>query len=614
MQKPTYTGLPFAAPFGKPAIFKIEAFATPPVSYPLLRAGPGVVWASFDFGDGTVETVSTASYTPGDTLEHTYASPGSYVLRVEVAVGTPRPLAPLNTSGSERVFANWQKFSWPVQVVLPVGSLSPESTTLDFTASVHGTLSLERGTRHAILPVPQLSSFDSYGSSQGSSGGSSGDGPFSGFGGTGPFMRALSAFARLIQQDFAFGFGRIPVPSACIERLMQVQCTGESLLLGTSTGLQSDLTILEEHFRQAMAGACGDRSSALAAVASDVNAINTLYTDLNSLQRANLTGGDILIAGDRSIQAAEVQQWYEYKTSAVADEQLLLDMTVGEQRRYEGAYERSLPSPDMSAVWQWSTVQQVLTAIGSFYGVYLNMADGYDLNTAQILITAVPGGQSVSVRITDNIHRFWVQVLVALGGEGDSITYADLANDGERFKGRVGTHALCRVVGVINNDTTATELPAVYDVARVEAALDPQAFLKAPSLNSIDQLTQGLIEEGKVTPLDSFVGPATLKFITSTGTEVQMTASSFGSSSDAGQQSIGAVAVAPRAVKLPQTSDEWASMTPHAVWALHASKSDELSPTGVDAARASSSLAAVLYGMAGNQIPSLGLLLSMTRG
>lgn len=200
-----------------PTTTLVIPFATPlsfaPLDFVRVPENATTVEVEFNFGDGTTGSSAGAP----DTLpavSKTYAAPGRYTLRIQVRADTTL----------------WQRYQWPVQVACGADDFAPSTSTFDFLAAVHAALELPGGRRQLVVPLPAASSIG-YGSYPSTGGGT----PPS----TDAFTEGVTALARVFQQSFALGFGRIRVPQESVERAVYTHLGNDLLAYGTSSCLQS---------------------------------------------------------------------------------------------------------------------------------------------------------------------------------------------------------------------------------------------------------------------------------------------------------------------------------------------------------------------------------------
>ena len=481
------------------------------------------VEVEFDFGDGTTGSVSG---TPGGLapLTKTYEVPGYFTLRVQVRADTTL----------------WQRFQWAVQVACRASDFAPGPGNLEFLAAVHASLNLPGGRRQLLVPLPAASSqgYGSYG--------------YGGAGGTPPsaeaFTNGVTALARVFQQSFALGFGRVPIPPHSVDRAVYAHLANDLLAYGTSSCLQSDISLLEGALRDVMQGP--SRTDAMAAVKSSVDALSTLYSDIRSLGRLSITPGDVLIVGDRSIQLGDVESWYAYATTSVDEDTKVLDLSTREWRQLNREFDRALPKPDWASTWYWEATQAIAQSISALY-TGMGLAD--DAWRARAFLLAGCDDGLCSLRIHDDDLQFWVQVSAAPSGPAGHLTLREMGDDRVvQAPPEHATHVSVRAVGVRGLDTgPCTDLAYLFDARRIESSLDGGKFAKNPTLLSIPAEIAILDEVGTNPTARVVHGDGSVAISVDTSAVVALT--------------IGRPAMA-----LPNGRDTWSALTPHALLSVFA--------------------------------------------
>jgi len=496
--------------------------------------------ATFDFGLGNIWHINStdAPTDPQWSIKPTFGTVQRLTLRLLLEWGD-------ETTGIVR-----ERLSWPVQIGCPANEFH-RTSSMPFIAVAQGTFQLPVGTRQALMPLIPTTSIGSSGGPGGTSGLPMGSGIPGGSGppsGGGPltstvFASALDALTRRLQQAFAVGFGRLPVPTAELERAICVQLQAESLVYGTSGEFQSDLSTVEYKWRQFLEDP--RRADALEAMAYTMRSIATLYPDLRELGRANLVGGDFLVPGPHTINWNDVAAWCIYASGSVDDSLKLGVLPLKDWSVHQGNFDRNLPTFDREAAWRFYVVYQVMQAIIAFYGVTGMPGSAADAN---ILITAAPGVEAYSVRIFDATNQFWLQVTLAEVDSNGHIELGDLNADGQAAAKAGGGYVAARSVGVVG--LSGNSMPPIFDVASVTAALDGSAFCNVPTVSSMD--TSG------VSVYQDTTGVQITRAIAADGTSLV----------GADNSRIAVMTIATHAVPLPDGKDSWSNMMPHALLAL----------------------------------------------
>ncbi|MCB9737980.1 MAG: PKD domain-containing protein [Deltaproteobacteria bacterium] len=480
------------------------------------------VEVDYDFGDGTT---GSSTGTPGTlpTVNKTYDAPGRYTLRIQVRADTTL----------------WQRYQWPVQVACSADDFAPSTSTFDFLAAVHASLELPGGRRQLVVPLPAASSIG-YGSY-----------PSAG-GGTPPsadaFSEGVVALARVFQQSFALGFGRIRVPRASVDRAVYAHLGNDLLAYGTSSCLQSDISLLESALRDVMQGP--SRTDAMAAVKSSVDALSTLYSDIRTLGRLSITAGDVLISGSRSILLGDVESWYAYATTAVDEDTEVQYLTTRQWRQLNQEFDRALPAPNWASAWYWEANQAIAQAVIALYAA-MGVPEAA-VGARAFLLTGCDDALC-SLRIYDEDLQFWAQVSAAPTGPGGHLTLREL---GEERSARPApehpSHVAVRAVGVRGLDSgPCTDLAYLFDATRIEASLDGRTFAKEPTFMTM---------------------PTDIAIIDQVGTNPTARQVNGDGSVAVGVEggSVFAFTVGRPAMALPSGKDTWSALTPHALLSVFA--------------------------------------------
>jgi hypothetical protein len=493
-----------------------------PLDFVRVPMDANTVEVAFDFGDGTTASVSgvRGSISPVSKI---YASPGRYTLRIQIRLDTNL----------------WERYSWPVQVAVAAAAFAPGANGLTFLAAVQATLELPGGRRNLFVPLPAASSY-SYGSS-GYRHGSVTTPPSSD-----EFVAGLNAMARTFQQAYALGYGRVPVPKMATERAVYTHLPSDVIAYGTSSCLQSDLSILESALRDVLLGA--SRTDAMASVKTSVDALSALYADIRPLGRMTITTGNVLLAGDRSIQLGDVEAWHAFATTSVGEQTEFVNLTTREWRQLNQEFDRALPRPDMASAWYWEIAQAVGQTIDSMYRA-MNRQD--DAHRARAFLLAGVDDRFYSLRIYDDELQFWAQVSVKPGAVDSHVTLAEMGN--ERPSNPPpdhATHVAVRSVGALGVESgPCADLAYLFDARRIEASLQGGLFARFPSFKTMPS---------NIVSADDVATEPTGRGVLVDGTVVIAAASS----------SAWATTVGRPAMELPTGKETWGALTPHALLAI----------------------------------------------
>jgi hypothetical protein len=461
-----------------------------------------------DYGDGNE---ATASGDEGDdvTFTHTYTGVGVLTMRVLVQYG----------SSDVR-----EKFSWTLQVGGNVADFVPGEEGANYLPAALATFDLPQGRRHVLSPLPDL------------------------IAGPPPpeppppptpaqFMAGLEVLLREFQFAFANGFGRIPAPTEALVRGITVYTLGDALVFGTNTALQASLAELEEKLRTAQEDP--SRADAMAAVKVALDGLQTSVTSLQDLTRINLTGGNILVPGRRTVRYWDVLDWRAFINSGIDENQSLGDVAIEDWRKFLGKLDREKPVVDWTTAWEWSLTQSVIQAIGA---MYMSWGATALPTSIRLYVSAVPGVGAVSVRMYDDTLKFWLQATLAPTDSDGHLTLSEMIDDGATVSQPGGTHVAGRVAGVI--DLSDANLLHLFDVAHVEAALQGVTFAEVPSIQS---LTAGVVSVFR-----EVVGAESSKVLAPDG-------SSYVASTVSGAVSVATIGVPALVLPVPG-SDNWSSL------------------------------------------------------
>lgn len=513
-----------------------------------------VAW--WDFGTDNVVRQSGNSSTGNDGSNTGNAPAGEFYINQKfptVGVFTLRMLVDIGN-------AYWERFQWEFQVACQAGDVKPGGA-IEYLAATHATFDLPGGPRHVIIPLPKWSSdaYDSYFPPDFAEKPSDGE-----LSGPEIFNRGLEVFSRQFQQCYAYGFGRIPVPSEQQVRGVHVHMLAESMIYGTNTTLLGDLTALELRMREALSNR--DQADALTAIKPNLDLIFAMSPDLSELSRVNLVGGNILVPGKRTIRALDVATWRRYAIGAVDESKTFggytsatppvsTAMTLKDWRQYQGQFDRELPEFDMGAAWRWEVTQAIHQAVSAMYTTFAELGSStigpngrpWSMDDSCVLFTAAPGSDTVSLRIYDTAQLFWAQLTLAKSGPDGHIELNQMADLAADLKLGGNGYVAARVVGVMNVGEANQDIPHVFDVQHVEDALNGALFAYVPSIMA---LPPGVSTFREVVGTDAAktLGPDGTSYVTATGPDA--TASTVGVP----------------AIKMPDGKDVWSSLRPHALF------------------------------------------------
>jgi hypothetical protein len=450
--------------------------------------------------------------------------------------------------------ASWQRHEWELRTALASSAIRPDNPATEYIAAVHATFVVPNGKRHVILPLPLASSDGYYGygyySGQAETTGER----------TEVFTRGLETFVRHFQQAYAYGFGRIPVPNGDQERGVHLHMLAESIPFGTSTGLLTDLVSFELRLNEALKNP--NQADALAAVRTSLDNIFDFQDRLEDLTPFNIVGGQVVLAGDKTIRRADVSAWQQFSIAGVNEQTTLGNLPLAAWRRYQGEFDRELPLVDWPTVWRWETTLGIWQAVGAFYAfMQENSTDNpaqFNPNNARVWFSASPTSSTCSLRIYDPSLRIWAQVTLTRSGPNARIELSQMTDLQDGLVADSDTFVAARVCGVANAHPTNTDLVQLFDVAHVERALSGQLFALAPTL---DMLPGGLM------PLRQTIGTSNQDGLGPDGTIYQL--------SQGPSAVVASVSVPP--IELPNGKDAWSSLTAHALLATIKGQMTEVS-------------------------------------
>lgn len=439
--------------------------------------------AVWDWGDGTVEAVTTAS------VAHVYASPGIYPLVLQTTI-----------AGAV------QTGSWRVRVLFAAANLSSTATpTIPWVAAAQSTFVLEDGSlRHAIIPLPGLSAVQSgtYIGTWGEPGAvnlSSG------------LAKATDEAATRWQHAYATGFGRIPAPESSLEQGVWGHFAMDAVAFGTiaKTGkiLAGEFATLESAWRELQRDSTdGHRAVTLASALSAVASFSR--TDLDVFERMDMSPTTYLDSGDSSVAMADVMRWLEYVNREADDRTSLADLQVARWRRTSGAFVPEPPTFHAATAWAWEVAQAAMQTVHAFYFSFNGATTEPNVANAKILVLADPRTGQASLRVFDDVAKLWFEVLAGpVAGPQASPEIRDLATErGTGWTGWIGARA------VAAGTTEASSLYDTFDVRRLELLLDPELRRQTPTLGALtttsdpDQMTRqtglsttvALVQDGAV--------------------------------------------------------------------------------------------------------------------
>jgi hypothetical protein len=466
-----------------------------------------------DYGDGNE---ATDSGDEGDdvTFTHTYTGVGVLTLRVLVQYG----------SSDVR-----EKFSWTLQVGADVADFVWTEGGANFLPAALATFDLPQGRRHIVSPMPDL------------------------IAGPPPpeppppptpaqFMAGLEVLLRQFQFAFANGFGRIPAPTEALVRGITLYTLGDALVAGTNTALQASLADVEEKLRIVQEDP--SRADAMAVVKVALDGLQASVTSLQDLTRINLTGGNILVPGRRTVRYWDVLDWRAFVNSGIDENQSLGTVPVEDWRKFLGKLDRPVPAVNWTTAWEWTLVQALIQCIQGMYTTF-----GLDANTMSGYVSALPGIGAMSLRLYDTSYNFWVQATLAPSGPSGMVSLRDMIDDGAGVAIAGGSHVAARVAGVL--DQTQTDVLHVFDVAHVEDALRGVNFADVPSITTLTNPT----------------GISVFREVT--GSQSSQTLGPDGSSyTQSVTDAVAVATVASPALALPGLGDNWSALDPVAALAI----------------------------------------------
>lgn len=267
-------------------------------------------------------------------------------------------------------------------------------------------------------------------------------------------------------------------------------------------------------------------------------------TSLQTLTRINLTGGNILVPGRRTVRYWDVLDWRAFTNSGIDENQSLGSIPMEDLRKFLGKLDRSVPEVNWTTAWEWTLVQALIQCIQGFY-----MTLGLNATTMSGYVSVVPGIGAVSLRVYDNEYKFWAQVTLAPCGPNGMVGLRDMIDDGAKISVPRGSHVAARVAGVL--DRTQTDILHIFDVAHVEDALRGANFADVPSITTLTNPT----------------GISVFREVT--GSQSQQTLGPDGSSYVQSVTDAVAVAtVASPALALPGLGGNWSALDPVAALAI----------------------------------------------
>jgi hypothetical protein len=472
-----------------------------------------------------------------------FGIPGTFQIKIGAGVIATYTLRLLVKVGGDDG-ASWQRHEWDLRTAIDSSEVRPDNPVTEFIAAVHATLQVPNGRRHVILPLPLVSSdgYYGYGYYTGS--------PESDDQRVNAFARGLETLARHFQQAYAYGFGRIPVPTEDQDRGVHLHMVAESLPYGTSTELLSDLVSFELRLKEALSNP--QQADALAAVRPSLDNIFAFQTSLQDLTPLNLVGGQVIVPGERTIRATDVFAWHQFSIAGVNEQTKLGELPLAAWRRYQGEFDRELPVVDWPTVWRWETTKAIWQAVGAFYGFMQETSTDnpaqFDPNNARVWFSASPTSSTCSLRIYDLSLRTWAQVTLTRSGPNARIELTQMTDLQDGLVADTDNYVAARVCGVANAHPTNNDLVQLFDVAHIERALSGQLFALAPTL---DTLPPSLM------PLRQTIGTSNEDGLGPDGTLYQV--------SQGPSAVVVSVSVPP--IELPNGKDAWSSLTAHALLA-----------------------------------------------
>ena len=402
-----------------------------------------------DLGDGN-ETSLIAETDPDATFVHTYAGVGVVTLRMLVQYG----------SSDVR-----EKFSWPMQIAADAADFAtPAINTISAMPMAEATFDLPQGQRHVLVPLIRATKSTAVDPPEQPS--------------AQDFLKGLELLLRQLQSAWANGFGRLPVPSDVLQRGAHLHLLGDKLLYGTGTAFQSALTDFEQKLQDAWRDPA--KADAFAVIKASLDGVVDSVTNLGTLNRLSITGGDYLVPGRKTVRYWDVLDWRAFLNSGIDENQSLGDVAIEDWRKFLGKLDRDKPVVDWTTAWTWSLTQAVTQAIGSMYALW----GATELPTSfRAWVSSIPGTGACSLRLYDAELAFWLQVTLAPSGEDGHLTLSEMIDDGASVAGGGASHVAGRVAGVIN--LANANLLHLFDLAHIEAALQGVAFAQAPSIRTL---------------------------------------------------------------------------------------------------------------------------------
>ncbi len=477
---------------------------------------------NFDWGDGST---SSGVRTPlATTTTHQWDQPGRYVVQVQTLTG-----------------GAVQTYSWTVEVALDRAVLATAGGP-PWVAAAQGSLVGANGEiRHALLLLPGLSHV-ATGSSVGVWGATTLTADLA------EVALATEAALARWQAAYAFGFGRLPIPTTPIGEGIWAHFAQESLPVGTSSSVGSSFDEFERIWRDLATAENDPRWLEQLAAAVDSATTVLQGTALTSLTPLGWSGaGDYLGAGPSSVRMPEVARWLEYRLAEIDDDQTSANVPVWAWRRQAGQAAPDVPAVDPQAAWCWEVAQAAMQTVAALMGA-LGSQGNTELCSA--LVLANPANGQVSLRVYDATDGIWSSLQVGPGHVAQSD--ADLVVEGGP---RSSSAVAARGQTVANLDWTSVMPPNPWNPERVAEALSPSMQLEYPTYALASPTLPALVDNQTGTDVTHSIGPQ--------GSKRRSTSLVL-----AGPLTVGIVDVCRPSLPMPDPLRFRSGMRPHALLAL----------------------------------------------
>lgn len=418
---------------------------------------------NWDFGDGTLNLNDGTTATD---VTHTYAEIGRYIVMCQVMYGAS---ASSNDTAQSVLVTERQ-----IEIIADFTTLF-SAAPVAWVAAIHDTFQDDTTgkTVHALVLLPKLSAVIAGSAVAAATWGLATPGTLT----NEMLAQAADDSASRLQAAYAAGFGKMAFPSGQLEQAVWAECGLESVSLGTSEDLVTDMTAVENTWRE-FARAAGD-GQRVVAMANAVRTLVAAVTSLASLTPLAWSPTAYYAVGDRAVGTANIMRWLEYRNQEVDDRIAQSSLATALWRRIAQDCAKKVPEFHADTAWAWETAQAVAQCVYAFYYTLGGTDPGGPMQNAQVLALGDPSSRSLTIYLVDATTKVWAVWQVGLVAATDGTpSFAQMSGkaDGSLGGGKfVGVR--CVAAGAKGSATIAN----AWDVRRLETFFSSSMRAASPT-------------------------------------------------------------------------------------------------------------------------------------